>query len=180
MSIRSWLSVAILYASVSIAEAQVPPVPIPVTDQRALLDSGDAMVRRNKHFVFDFWRIVYEGGHTDLAPKYMAEGYIQHNPNMASGRQTWIEFFKKVRPPRPVADHIKAPVISIIGDRDVVMVLTARKVRDRANPAHIYYITWFDGFRLDEHGLIAEHWDPSEMWVEGKPPGAEFFSEWDH
>ena len=95
MSIRSWLSVAVLCASASVVEAQVPPVP--VTDQLALLDSGDAMVRRNKHIVFDFWRIVYEGGHTDLAPKYMAEGYIQHNPNMASGRQTWVEFFKKVK-----------------------------------------------------------------------------------
>ena len=178
MSIRSWLSVATVCVFVTIAEAQVPPVP--VTDQLALLKSGDATAQRNKRTVFDFWRIVYEGGHADLAPKYMSEGYIQHNPNMASGRQTWLQFFKKIRPPRPIADHIKAPVISIIADRDLVMVLTARKVRDRADPAHIYYIAWFDGFRIDEHGLIAEHWDPSEMWVDGKPPGAEFFSEWDH
>jgi predicted SnoaL-like aldol condensation-catalyzing enzyme len=47
-------------------------------------------------------------------------------------------------------------------------------VRDRQNPDHIYYMTWFDVFRI-ENGLIAEHWDPSEIWVDGKPPGAEFF-----
>jgi hypothetical protein len=29
-------------------------------------------------------------------------------------------------------------------------------------------------FRIDARGLIAEHWDPSEMWVNGRPPGAEF------
>ena len=52
-----------------------------------------------------------------------------------------------------------------------------RKVRDRAKPEHVYSITWFDVFRIDEQGLIAEHWDPSEMWVDGKPPGAEFFDE---
>lgn len=180
MSVRLRLSLAALCLLASTTQAQVPPTPIPVTDQRALLDSGDPTAQRNKHIVFDFWRIVYEGGHADLAPKYMAATYIQHNPNMASGREVWLEFFKKIRPPRPIADHIKAPVISIIADRDRVMVLTSRKVRDRANPDHIYYITWFDGFRIDEHGLIAEHWDPSEMWVNGKPPGAEFFSEWDH
>jgi predicted SnoaL-like aldol condensation-catalyzing enzyme len=163
MTFRSWLSAAVLCVFASSLEAQVPPVA--VADQLALLKSGDAGVQRNKRIVFDFWRIVYEGGHAEFAPKYMAESYIQHNPNMASGRETWLRFFKKVRPPRPIADHIKAPVISIIADRDMVMVLTARKVRDRAHP---------------DHGLIAEHWDPSEMWVDGKPPGAEFFSEWDH
>src|SRR5580704_2403166 len=115
MSIRSWLSLAVLCAFASVVQAQVPPVP--VTDQLALLKSGDPMVQRNKRIVFDFWRIVYEGGHADLAPQYMAESYLQHNPNMASGRRTWLEFFKKIRPPRPVADHIKAPVVSIIGDR---------------------------------------------------------------
>ena len=72
-----------------------------------------------------------------------------------------------------------APVISIVAERDTVMVSTQRKVRDRANPDHIYYMTWFDVFRIDEHGLIAEHWDPSEMWVNGRPPGAEFFHEWE-
>ena len=172
------LLAATVVAWTSLAAAQVPPAV--VADQLSLLRSGDAQVQRNKRIVFDFWRIVYEGGHAEFAPKYMAESYIQHNPNMASGRQTWLEFFKKIRPPRPIADHIKAPVVSIIGDRDLVMVLTARKVRDRAHPDHIYYITWFDGFRIDAQGLIAEHWDPSEMWVDGKPPGAEFFSEWDH
>ncbi len=178
MTIR-WLAVAVLSAFVCVVRAQVPPEPVSAVDQRAFLKSGDATAQRNKRIVFDFWRIVYEGGRTEFAPKYMAAGYLQHNPNMASGRETWVEFFKKVRPPRPVADHIKAPVVSIVADRDMVMVLTARKVRDRANPAHIYSITWFDGFRIDAHGLIAEHWDPSEMWVTGKPPGAEFFSEWD-
>jgi predicted SnoaL-like aldol condensation-catalyzing enzyme len=158
--------------------AQVPPVP--AQDQLAMLQSPDPQLARNKKHVFDFWRIVYEGGHVDQAAKYMAEGYIQHNPNIASGRASFVEFFAKARPPRPIAERMKMPVVSIIAERDRVMILSARKVRDRANPEHIYYITWFDAFRIDDRGLIAEHWDPSEMWVDGKPPGAEFFPEWDH
>jgi predicted SnoaL-like aldol condensation-catalyzing enzyme len=159
------------------AHAQVPPQP--AADQLAMLKSSDPKLAHNKKLVFDFWRIVYEGGHLDKAPQYMAETYIQHNPNVVSGRAAFVELFGKVRQPRPIAPLIKAPVISIVAERDIVMVSTQRKVRDRANPDHIYYMTWFDMFRIDGHGLIAEHWDPSEMWVNGRPPGAEFFHEWE-
>jgi predicted SnoaL-like aldol condensation-catalyzing enzyme len=168
---------ALLMGILSLAHAQVPPVP--AADQLAMLASPDPQLARNKRLVFDFWRIVYEGGHLDQAPKYMAETYIQHNPNVKSGRAPFIELFRKVRPPKPVAPRIKAPVISIIAERDTVMVSTVRKVRDREHPDHIYSMTWFDVFRIDAHGLIAEHWDPSEMWVNGRPPGAEFFHEWE-
>jgi predicted SnoaL-like aldol condensation-catalyzing enzyme len=166
-----------LSSLIGIAHAQVPPVP--AGDQLAMLDSPDPKLARNKRLVFDFWRIVYEGGHVDQAPKYMAEGYIQHNPNVVSGRKAFMELFGKQRPPKPIAPRMKMPVISIMAERDLVMVSHVRKVRDTKNPDHIYAITWFDVFRIDDQGLIAEHWDPSELWVDGKPPGAEFFSEWD-
>jgi predicted SnoaL-like aldol condensation-catalyzing enzyme len=159
------------------SDAQVAPVP--ATDQLAMLASPDPKLARNKKLVFDFWRIVYEGGHVDQAPKYMAEGYIQHNPNVQSGRAAFMALFNEARPPKPIAPRMKMPIIAIMAERDLVMVSHVRKVRDRANPEHIYSITWFDVFRIDDQGLIAEHWDPSEMWVDGKPPGAEFFSEWD-
>lgn len=167
-----WLP-ALLLIALPLAQAQVPPTP--AADQLSMLKSPDPRLARNKKFVFDFWRIVFEGGHMDQAPKYMAETYIQHNPNVASGRAAFVELFTKARPPRPVEPLIRAGVISIVAERDIVMVSTARKVRDRANPDHIYYMTWFDVFRIDDKGLIAEHWDPSEMWVNGAPPGAEFF-----
>jgi len=167
-----WLAV-LLAGLCSTAHAQEPPVAS--TDQLAMLKSDDPHLARNKKLVFDFWRIVYEGGHMEDAPKYMAESYIQHNPNVKSGRAAFVELFTRERKPKPVEPLMKMPVISIVAERDIVMVSTVRKVRDRADHEHIYYITWFDVFRIDDKGLIAEHWDPSEMWVDGRPPGAEFF-----
>jgi len=164
----------LLTAVLATAHAQVPPLENP--DQLSMLKSDNPILARNKKLVFDFWRIVYEGGHMDKAPQYMAPTYIQHNPNVKSGRQAFIDLFSKAHPPKPVAPRIKMAVISIVAERDIVMVSTVRKVRDRQNPNHIYYMTWFDVFRIDGNGLIAEHWDPSEMWVDGKPPGAEFFN----
>jgi predicted SnoaL-like aldol condensation-catalyzing enzyme len=169
------LAAALLLHVGAAARAQEPPKAAP--DQLAMLASADPHLARNKKFVFDFWRNVYEGGHLDQAPQYMAPEYIQHNPNVKSGRAAFIELFSKQRSPQPVAPRIKMPVIAITADRDIVTVSTVRKVRDRKDPGHIYFITWFDMFRIDGNGKIAEHWDPSEMWVDGKPPGAEFFAE---
>ena len=153
------------------AQAQVPPVS--ASDQLAMLRSADPTVARNKRLVFDFWRIVFEGGHMDRAPEFMTESYIQHNPNVGSGRAAFIATIGKVRKPKPVAPLIKVPVVAITGDRDIVTVATVRKVRDSRRPDHIYTMTWFDMFRI-EKGKIAEHWDSSPLWEDGRPLGAEF------
>jgi predicted SnoaL-like aldol condensation-catalyzing enzyme len=154
------------------AQAQVPPAAAP--DQLAMLKSSDPVLARNKRRVFDFWRIVFEGGHMERAPEFMTEEYIQHNPNVQSGRQMFIDTIGKVRKPKPIEPMIKVPVVAITADRDIVTVSTVRKVRDKAQPDHIYYMTWFDMFRLNDKGLIAEHWDSSPLWEDGRPLGAEF------
>jgi hypothetical protein len=51
-------------------------------DQKMMLLSQDPKPAANKKIVYDFWREVLEAGHMDLAPKYMTETYIQHNPNV--------------------------------------------------------------------------------------------------
>ena len=146
-------------------------------DQLALLKSSDPKLARNKQHVYDFWRIVYEGGHMERVAEFMAPEYIQHNPNVESGREAFVNTIGAARPPRPVGTTSRFPIISIIAEGDIVMVMWARKVRDRAKPELIYEMTWFDVFRLDaKSGLIAEHWDSSERWDgSGRPPGAEFF-----
>lgn len=166
------LLAALLGAPLSSVRAQVAPTENP--DQLALLKDPNPQLARNKKFVFDFWRIVYEGRHLDQAPKYMDEGYIQHNPNVTSGRAAFVALFSKVGAPLPVQPRMKMHVINIVADGPFVTVSTVRRMRDTKDPNHIYSTTWFDMFRLNDKGLIAEHWDPSPMWVDGKPPGAEF------
>ena len=55
-------------------------------DQEKLLASTDPRAAANKRLVYDFWREVFEGAHMEFADKYMAESYIQHNPNVPTGR----------------------------------------------------------------------------------------------
>jgi predicted SnoaL-like aldol condensation-catalyzing enzyme len=167
------LLITLLGLSVATAVLAEPPVENP--DQLSMLKSHDPKLARNKKHVFDFWRIVFEGGHMDRAAEFMSEEYIQHNPNVKSGRQTFIDLFSKIRKPEPVAPRILVPVINITAEGNIVTVTHVRKVRDRNRPDHIYYMTWFDMFRINDKGLIAEHWDSSDLWIDGKPPGAEFF-----
>jgi predicted SnoaL-like aldol condensation-catalyzing enzyme len=170
--LASVLLVGLAAAPCCSLQAQVAPTETP--DQLAMLKDANPQLARNKKFVFDFWRIVYEGRHLDQAPQYMDEGYIQHNPNVTSGRAAFVALFTKKGPPLPIQPRMKMQVINIVADGSFVMVSTVRRMRDTKNPSHIYATTWFDMFRLNDQGMIAEHWDPSPLWIDGKPPGAEF------
>ncbi len=99
MNLTRILRAALLVSLVTAAPlssllAQVAPTENP--DQLSMLKDKDPKLERNKRFVFDFWRIVYEGRHLDQAPKYMDEGYIQHNPNVTSGRAAFVALFGKM------------------------------------------------------------------------------------
>ena len=115
----------------------------------------------NKRLVYDFWREVFEGAHMELADKYMAESYIQHNPNVPTGRAAFVAFFSKAVQPKPIEARIKAPLVAIVAEGDYVVLSFARENADPKDASRKYTTTWFDMFRL-ENGKIAEHWDPAQ------------------
>ena len=136
--------------------AQVAVVAAP--DQARMLASPDPRLAANKRFVYDFWREVFEGGHMELAEKYMAESYIQHNPNVPTGRAGFVAAFGKFAKPREVQPRITAPLVSIVAERDLVVLGFVRERPDPSDSTKKYTTTWFDMFRI-ENGKIAEHWD---------------------
>ncbi|EHR70770.1 hypothetical protein BurJ1DRAFT_1919 [Burkholderiales bacterium JOSHI_001] len=152
-------SAAIVALAISVSgRAQVPVTP--TTDQEAQLVSADPKLAANKRLVFDFWREVFEGGHMEFAEKYMAESYIQHNPNVPTGRAAFVEFFTKFRKPKPIEPKISAPLVSITAERDLVTLSFVREYPDPKDASKKYTTTWFDMFRI-ENGKITEHWDPA-------------------
>lgn len=140
------------------AHAQVPVTPAP--DHAVLLASPDARLAANKQLVYDFWREVLEGGHMERAEKYLAEAYIQHNPNVPTGRAGFVELFSKFVPPKPIAPRVAAPLVSITAEGDLVVVALVAQRPDPKDSTRKYTTTWFDMFRI-ENGQIAEHWDSS-------------------
>jgi len=136
--------------------AQVPVQANP--DHKAMLASKDPQLAANKKLVYDFWREVFEAGHMELAPKYMTEGYIQHNPNVATGRMAFVEFFSKIKKPQPILEKVAAPIVSITAEGDLVTITFVKDYPDPKDPTKTYTSSWFDMFRI-ENGKLAEHWD---------------------
>src|SRR4051812_28613459 len=76
-----------------------------------------AQEKKNLDMVMTWWREVLYAGHFELAPKYQAEDYIQHNPNASTGRASFIEYFTKIgrKPINPIPKALPAentPVVS--------------------------------------------------------------------
>ena len=127
-------------------------------NQKAMLYSRDPVLAKNKKIVYDFWRSVLEGGHLELASQYLTETYIQHNPNVPTGRQGFIDFFGKFAKARPIVDTVQQPLISIVAEGNLVVTSFKEVHPDPKDPTKKYTTTSFDMFRI-ENGKIAEHWD---------------------
>jgi predicted SnoaL-like aldol condensation-catalyzing enzyme len=130
-------------------------------DHQKLLASHDPKLAANKKLVYDFWREVFEAGHMELAPKYMAEDYIQHNPGVATGRDAFVKFFSAFNKPQPIQDKVAMPLVNIVAEGDIVVLTFVSEQKDPKDPAKTYTTTWFDMFRI-ENGKLAEHWDPMQ------------------
>ncbi len=153
------LACAFVLAAPLWASAQLAVVGQP--NQELLLASSDPHLAANKRLVYDFWREVFEGGHMELADKYMAEGYIQHNPNVATGRAAFIEAFSKRVKPRAIEATVRTPMVAIVAEGDLVVLAFVREGSDPKDLSKKYTTTWFDMFRI-ESGKIAEHWDAAQ------------------
>lgn len=148
------------FAALTVVKAHAQVAVVPHADQEQMLASPDSRLAANKRLVYDFWREVFEAGHMELAEKYMAEGYIQHTPNVPTGRAAFIAFFSKNVAPQPIEPRVKTPLVGIVAEGDFVVLVFVRELADPKDSAQKYTTTWLDMFRL-ENGKIAEHWDPA-------------------
>jgi predicted SnoaL-like aldol condensation-catalyzing enzyme len=139
------------------AQAQVAVQDNP--DHAQLLASKDPLLAANKRLVYDFQREVLEGGQLALASKYLADDYVQHNPNVPTGRDGFVQFFTGQLRAGAIAPRVKAPIVSLVAEGDLVVISYRAQVPDPANPGKPATTTWFDMFRVKD-GKLAEHWDP--------------------
>jgi predicted SnoaL-like aldol condensation-catalyzing enzyme len=72
-----------------------------------------------------------------------------------AGRQAFMDFFGRfdTQPVRPEIDDL----VTMLAERDKVVLALRRELPDPQHPGHTYTTTWFDMFRIRD-GKIAEHW----------------------
>ncbi len=132
------------------------------SDHARLLASSDARLAANKRLVYDFWREVMEAGRADLAAKYVAESYIQHDPTQPSGRAAFASALAKSAQPKAVEPRVKASLVTVAAEGDMVILCFVAEGPDPGDATKTFTTTWFDMFRVQE-GKIAEHWDAAPL-----------------
>lgn len=104
----------------------------------------------NKQIITDFYKKVIGEQDLEYARKIVTENYIQHNPQIKTGKDGFleaIEFLKKMPKPK----NASKPFMRIIADNDYVVVHLSVEFGGQKKIV-------LDMFRI-EKGLIAEHWD---------------------
>jgi predicted SnoaL-like aldol condensation-catalyzing enzyme len=153
---RLLAGVIALLAVSTIANAAEPVVAISPEAQRQLLESDDPQLAANKKLVWDMWRTFLQAGNIDAADTYLAPEYHQHNPNAETGLEGVKAFFRAVNMPRSEVKNQIDRLVSIVAERDLVVLALVREETDKDGNA--YTTTWFDMFRVAD-GKIVEHWD---------------------
>ena len=124
-------------------------VPAPVSAGADKADPG--LTERNRTIVTDFVNLFCTQKKVREAfTKYVAPGYIQHNPVAADGRDTAINALEPFFASQP---NMKCEVKKIIVDGDMAAVHSKLTFgpNDRGSAV-------VDLLRI-ENGMIAEHWD---------------------
>jgi predicted SnoaL-like aldol condensation-catalyzing enzyme len=152
MPAKTVLLLAALLAAPAFAQLPVEVHPDPLR----LLESQDPKLAANKKLVFDFWREVFQAHNVERAPEFMTEGYMQHNPNVPTGRAAFMKLFGQF--PKAAVKPTIDDLVSMVAEGDLVVLGFRRTLPDLANEGQTYTTTWFDMLRI-ENGKIAEHWD---------------------
>jgi predicted SnoaL-like aldol condensation-catalyzing enzyme len=155
--VRKFACAVLMMTAVS-ALAQAPVTA--VSPSEPLFTSRDPAVHRNKQAAYHICRDLLEAGHWELADKWLTERYTQHTPNAVSGRAAAVDFFTRVLKvkPVPIPARLAHPITAVVAEKDYVIVIAPRVLKDPADPNKTYSIAWFDMWRFVD-GKADEHWD---------------------
>jgi predicted SnoaL-like aldol condensation-catalyzing enzyme len=148
------------------AGAPAPMPVIPGIGPKPVKPKNTPAEQKNEDIANGEFHDILQYGHVELAPKFMAPGYIQHNPNVPGGRDGFVEFFSKVRKPEPLSAAWKDEPELILTSGNLVFYMMKRYSTDPVDPTKVYKWNWFDMVRVDD-GLVQEHWD---MAMKTPPP----------
>ena len=187
-ALRIAIALPLLFAAFFSAFGQsLQPGHLPSKKQVAHMTPGE---EKNLAFVLAWWREVIEARHTELAADYAAEDFIQHNPNIPTGRAALMTLLKSLGPAiEPIPHQLQNPPVVAGAKGNFVWLVFEHKFKNPKDPSQSVYEYSFDLFRIQK-GKIQEHWDaarknpgspafipstapPPSTWNTAKPSAAE-------
>ncbi|MFT3905842.1 MAG: nuclear transport factor 2 family protein [Steroidobacteraceae bacterium] len=115
-------------------------------------------LEKNKQIVLGLTAAMAEKN-VEKAASFLADGYIQHNPNVPTGKSGFIGFFTpRWAGQQSAAKPLENPPVEIVAEGDVVMLIFKHATPDPVDASKSYDAFTFDAYRVVD-GKIAEHWD---------------------
>ena len=105
----------------------------------------------NKRAAVTFYEQFFNDHDLSAAERYIAPGYIQHNPQVANGREAFVQTFAGIFAKQP---QRRSTIKRVVAEGSYVMlhVHAVAGPEDRG-------VAVVDIFRFDPEGKIVEHWD---------------------
>ena len=146
-------------AAFGVAEGQEPVVA--AKDPEALFADSDPVKHANKQVVLHILRELLQCNYWEQADRWLTERYLQHNPNVTSGRDNVVQYFAG-QPRAATCDKLTMPIVTVLTSDDIVGVVFRMQYDDPRNEGQKYTSIWYDQWRIVD-GRADEHWDTATL-----------------
>jgi predicted SnoaL-like aldol condensation-catalyzing enzyme len=114
---------------------------------------------KKQKMVMNWYREVVAAGHVELASKYMASTFIEHDPNISGNLAGFVKYYGAA--PKPIPAKLATAPLQAFTKGDYVTLVWEHDDKDPKTSTPYKYIT-YDVVRVKD-GKIQEHWNSARV-----------------